>query len=246
MSTPSALRHRPTWRLTHAALPVLLFILACTPSPAAQPQGGSQPPRKPAEVLSWKGGADWLEREGRAEVERPEVTVAAMNLHDGDMVADIGAGTGFYSRRLARAVAPSGKVYANDIQPEMLERLKELAAKEGITNIVTVLGTETDLNLPPGTFDWVLLVDVYHEFQKPEAMLEKIRQALKPNGRVALVEYRLEGSTASHISVEHRMSVEQVTAEWTSAGFLLERTVEDLPSQHLFILTTRRGVRATP
>jgi ubiquinone/menaquinone biosynthesis C-methylase UbiE len=230
------------------ALCLLLLSLACTPSPAAQPRGaGEPPPRKPAKVMSAEGGgADWLEREGRAELEKPEVTVAAMNLHDGDRVADIGAGTGFYSRRLARAVAPTGKVYANDIQPEMLERLQELAAKEGITNIVPVLGTETDLNLPPKTFDWVLLVDVYHEFQKPEVMLEKIREALKPNGRVALVEYRLEGSSASHISLEHRMSVEQVTAEWTAAGFLLERTVEDLPSQHLFILTTRRGVRATP
>lgn len=213
---------------------------ACAPSPAAQV--GDQPPRKPAQVMSAHGGgAEWLEREGRAELEKPEVTVAAMSLRDGDVVADIGAGTGFYSRRLARAVAPSGKVYANDIQPEMLERLQELAAREGITNIVPVLGTETDLNLPAGTFDWVLLVDVYHEFQQPGVMLRKIREALKPNGRVALVEYRLEGSSASHISLEHRMSVEQVTAEWTAGGFLLERTIEELPSQHLFILTTRRG-----
>jgi ubiquinone/menaquinone biosynthesis C-methylase UbiE len=243
MSTTS-MPHRSAW----GALGVLLFSLACAPSPAAQSQGANEPPpRKPAKVMSAEGGgADWLEREGRAELEKPDVTIAAMNLHDGDRVADIGAGTGFYSRRLARAVAPSGKVYANDIQPEMLERLKELAAKEGITNIVPVLGTEADLNLPAKTFDWVLLVDVYHEFQRPDAMLEKIREALKPNGRVALVEYRLEGSSASHISLEHRMSVEQVTAEWTAAGFLLERTVEDLPSQHLFILTTRRGVRAMP
>ncbi|HEX3131262.1 MAG TPA: class I SAM-dependent methyltransferase [Thermoanaerobaculia bacterium] len=233
------------------ALCVLLLglSLACAPSPSAQ--GGNQapepPPRKPAKVLNAEGGgAEWLEREGRADLEKPEVTIAAMNLHDGDMVADVGAGTGFYSRRLARAVAPSGKVYANDIQPEMLERLKELSAQEGIANIVPVLGTETDLNLPEKTFDWVLLVDVYHEFQQPDVMLQQIRKTLKPNGRVALVEYRLEGSTASHISLEHRMSVEQVTAEWTAGGFELERTIEDLPSQHLFILTTRRGARAMP
>lgn len=233
---------------TLPALCLLLLGLGCAPSPAAQPQRGSEPPpRKPARVMSAHGGgADWLEREGRAELEKPEVTIGAMNLRDGDSVADIGAGTGFYSRRLARAVAPSGKVYANDIQPEMLERLQELAAKEGITNIVPVLGTETDLKLPAGTFDWVLLVDVYHEFQQPEVMLKEIREALKPDGRVALVEYRLEGSSASHISLEHRMSVEQVTAEWTAAGFELERTIEDLPSQHLFILTTRQGARAVP
>ncbi|MES1241909.1 MAG: class I SAM-dependent methyltransferase [Acidobacteriota bacterium] len=220
----------------------LLFGWACAPSPAAQPQSTPEPPeRQPAQVLKAEGGgADWLEREGRAELERPEVTIAAMGLEDGDVVADIGAGTGFYSRRLARAVAPSGKVYANDIQPEMLERLKELAAKDGIGNIVTVLGTETDLKLPAKTFDWVLLVDVYHEFQQPEVMLGKIREALKPGGRVALVEYRLEGSSASHISLDHRMSVEQVTAEWTAGGFVLERTLEDLPSQHLFVLAPRK------
>src|SRR5689334_3263804 len=116
-------------RFRHGWAALLILGLACAP---AQPQSGNQPPepppRKPAQVLSAHGGgADWLEREGRAELEKPEVTIAAMNLHDGDMVADIGAGTGFYSRRLARAVAPSGKVYANDIQPEMLDRLKELA-----------------------------------------------------------------------------------------------------------------------
>ncbi len=185
--------------------------------------------------MSWKS-ADWLEREGREDLERPEITLCAMNLRDGDRVADIGAGTGFYTRRLAKAVGPSGKVYANDIQPEMLERLKEAAGKEGISNIVTVLGTEDDLRLPPKTFDWVLLVDVYHEFQQPKIMLQKIREALKPGGRVALVEYRMEGETASHISVEHRMTVEQVTAEWGAGGFTIERRIEELPSQHLFIL----------
>ncbi|MES1211671.1 MAG: methyltransferase domain-containing protein, partial [Acidobacteriota bacterium] len=106
----------------------------------------------------------------------------------------------------------------------------------GISNIVTVLGTEDDLRLPPKTFDWVLLVDVYHEFQQPKVMLRKIREALKPGGRVALVEYRMEGETASHISVEHRMTVEQVTAEWGAGGFRIERRIEELPSQHLFIL----------
>jgi ubiquinone/menaquinone biosynthesis C-methylase UbiE len=221
-----------------AALAVLVLGLACSPSPAAQPQTEA-PPRKPANVLSWEGGADWLEREGRAELERPEIVLRAMGLRDGDVVADVGAGTGFYSRRLARAVAPTGKVYANDIQPEMLERLKELSAREGIANIVTVLGTETDPRLPPRTFDWVLLVDVYHELQQPEVMLAKIREALKPDGRVALVEYRMEGDTAAHISEAHRMSVEQVLAEWVPAGFQHVATIEELPSQHLFLFTAR-------
>lgn len=227
----------------------LFLSLACSPAPPAarqKPAAPEAPPRKPANVLSWRGGADWLEREGRAELERPEIVIQAMNLRDGDVVADIGAGTGFYSRRLARAVAPTGKVYAEDIQPEMLERLKKSAADEGIANIIPVLGTETDPNLPKQAMDWILLVDVYHEFQDPQPMLAKIRESLKPNGRVALVEYRAEGDSAVHISPEHRMTVEQVLAEWTPAGFTLEQTIEDLPSQHLFLFTTRRGARPVP
>lgn len=217
----------------------LLLSLACAPSPAAQPRTEA-PPRQPAQPLSYEGGADWLEREGRAETERPEIVLAAMNLKDGDVVADLGAGTGFYTRRLARAVGPSGKVWANDIQPEMLDRLKELAAKEGIANVVTVVGTETDPKLPKGAFDWILLVDVYHEFQQPEPMLARIREALKPDGRVALVEYRAEGDSAAHIHELHKMSVEQVLAEWVPAGFVHVKTIEELPTQHLFIFSVKR------
>lgn len=236
-------------------LALLLAGIACSPSPAAAPASTSPttaPPspsahdeRTPAGVFGeehWQ----WLERPGREETEKPEVVIGAMHLEDGDVVAEIGAGTGFFSRRLARAVAPTGKVYANDIQPGMLDKLRELAGKEGITNIVPVLGTETDLKLPAGQMDWVLLVDVYHEFQKPEEMLAAIRKTLKPNGRVALVEYRLEGETASHISVPHRMSVEQVLSEWEPAGFTLVETLETLPAQHLFLFSLRRGARALP
>ena len=220
---------------------LLLLSLACSPSPAAQQQPRTEaPPRQPAQPLSYEGGADWLEREGRADIEKPEVVLRAMDLKDGDVVADLGAGTGFYTRRLAKAVAPSGQVWANDIQPEMLGRLKELATKEGIGNIVTVVGTETDPKLPKGTFDWILLVDVYHEFQQPEPMLAKIREALKPDGRVALVEYRAEGDTAAHIHELHKMSVKQVLAEWVPAGFVHLETIEELPSQHLFVFGVRR------
>ncbi|HYQ84941.1 MAG TPA: class I SAM-dependent methyltransferase, partial [Rubrobacter sp.] len=187
-----------------------------------------------------------LERPGREQEEKPEVVIQAMNLKEGDVVAEIGTGSGFFARRLARAVGPTGRVYGNDIQPEMLEKLKELAAQEGIANIVPVLGTETDPNLPKGEIDWIIMVDVYHEFQQPEPMLAKIREALKPNGRVALIEYRAEGESASHISPPHRMSVEQVLAEWEPAGFTLMETVETLPSQHLFLFTTRRGARVIP
>lgn len=236
----------PMNRALRLVLPLLLAVsLACSPSPGAPPQAlqtpppqEAPPPRKPAEVMPWQG-ADWLEREHREELEKPEVVLGAMGLKDGDLVADLGAGTGFFTRRMARAVAPTGKVYATDIQPQMLERLEASAAQEGIGNIVTVLGTETDPKLPRGTFDWILLVDVYHEFQQPEPMLAKIREALKPGGRVALVEYRAEGDTAAHIHPDHKMTVEQVLAEWRPAGFELVETIEELPSQHLFIFAVR-------
>ncbi|HEX5720636.1 MAG TPA: class I SAM-dependent methyltransferase [Thermoanaerobaculia bacterium] len=220
---------------------LLLLSLSCSPTPAVQQGAKTEaPPRQPAQPLSYEGGADWLEREGREKVERPEIVLKAMKLKDGDVVADLGAGTGFYTRRLARAVAPSGKVWANDIQPEMLGRLQELTAKEGIGNIVTVVGTETDPKLPKGTFDWILLVDVYHEFQQPQPMLAKIREALKPDGRVALVEYRAEGDSAAHIHELHKMSVEQVLAEWVPAGFVHVETIEELPTQHLFVFAAKR------
>lgn len=228
------------------AVPVVLVVLAvlgffngaCSPSPAVEKAAPQAPARTPARVMGYEG-AGWLEREERVEEEKPEVVLRAMKLRDGDVVADVGAGTGFFARRIARAVAPSGKVYANEIQPKMLERLQELAREEGLTNIVPVLGTETDPKLPAGRMDWVLLVDVYHELQQPEPMLAKIRQSLKPGGKVALVEYRKEDPAASHILVEHLMSVDQILAEWEPAGFQLVERVPGLPSQHLLIFTVR-------
>jgi len=221
---------------------IVLAVACAAPLPAAGK--GAAPPakRQPADVMSFER-AGWLERKGRAETEKPEVVLAAMELREGMTVAEVGAGTGFFSRRLAKAVGPSGKVYAVDIQPEMLDLLKTYAAKEGIANIVPVLGTETDPKLPVHGVDRILLVDVYHELQKPEPMLAHIRESLAPGGTVTLVEYRLEGETASHITLQHRMSAEQVLAEWTAAGFLLVNQIETLPSQHLFIFSARRGAR---
>ncbi len=190
--------------------------------------------REPAPVMSYHG-AEWLERPSRVEEERPDEVIAAMGLKDGDVVVDLGCGTGFFARRMAKAVAPTGKVYAVDIQPEFLEMLKEFCAKEGITNVVPVLGDEDDPKLPKGEIDWIILVDVYHEFQQPEPMLARMRESLKPDGKIALVEYRLLGDTAEHIKVEHRMSVKQVLAEWNPAGFELVDLQEFLPSQHFFI-----------
>ncbi len=223
---------------------VFLVGIACgAPLPAGgQDAAATATKRQPAKVMGFEGAA-WLEREGRAEEEKPEVVLAAMELRNGLTVAEIGAGTGFFSRRLAKAVGSAGKVYAVDIQPEMLDLLETYAAKEGIANIIPVLATETDPRLPAQGIDRILLVDVYHEFQKPEPVLARIRDSLAPGGTVTLVEYRREGETASHIKIEHRMSVEQVLAEWQAAGFELLNQLETLPSQHLFIFSARRGAR---
>ena len=222
-------------RFRPALLLLALFALGCDRvTVVVHPDPAAAPARRPANVMSFHG-ADWLERPGRAEQERPEITLRAMDLHPGQTVAEIGCGTGFYARRLARLVEPGGTVYAEDIQPQMIDLLKRYAARDGIENVIPVVGTETDPRLPPGRMDWILLVDVYHEFQKPREMLAAIRRSLAPGGRVALVEYRKEGESAAHIHPEHRMSVEQVLAEWLPAGFELVERREDLPTQHLFI-----------
>ncbi|HVR28631.1 MAG TPA: class I SAM-dependent methyltransferase, partial [Thermoanaerobaculia bacterium] len=190
--------------------------------------------RRIANVMSYHG-APWLERDTREQEETPAALLAKLALRPGQKVADLGCGSGFYSRRMARLVAPEGMVYAVDIQPEMLRILEAGAHEEGITNIVPILGETDDPKLPPGAIDWILLVDVYHELQQPEPVLAKMREALAPGGRVALVEFRLEGDTARQIKIEHRMSVEQVLAEWEPAGFDLVELWEELPMQHLFI-----------
>jgi predicted methyltransferase len=190
--------------------------------------------RRPAEVMSWRG-AEWLERSDRDEEQRPGEVIRVMGLEDGDVVADIGCGTGYFTRPMARAVAPRGRVYAVDIQPEMLRYLRAGVEADRLTNVEPVLGESADPKLPFGSIDWILLVDVYHELQQPKAMLAKMLAALKPEGKVALLEYRLEGLSAVHIKTEHRMSPEQVLREWEPAGFRLVERHEFLPTQHIFV-----------
>src|SRR6185295_14669706 len=176
--------HRPrpasTPTLLRGLWPLILLVVCGVACGAPLPSGGQAPAppapakREPANVMGYQK-ADWLEREGRAELEKPEMVIEAMEIREGMTVAEIGAGTGFFSRRLAKAVGPSGKVYAEDIQPEMLELLKKNIAKEETGNVIPILGTETDPKLPAKGIDRILLVDVYHEFQKPEPMLAAIR-----------------------------------------------------------------------
>ena len=195
----------------------------------------NQPSRTPANIMTYLG-ASWLERPERDAEERPDEVIAAMELKPGMAVADIGVGTGYFARRMAKQVGPTGIVYGVDVQPEMLELLKDYSSRDGVAEIIKpILGGDRFTHLPEASVDWVLLVDTYHEFQHPEAMLADILRALKPGGKVALLEYRLDGDTAKHIKVEHRMSVKQVLAEWNPAGFGLVDLLEFLLAQHYFI-----------
>jgi SAM-dependent methyltransferase len=180
------------------------------------------------------GGADWLERSDRESEEHPEAALDALELKKGMIVADVGAGVGYFSIRMARRVGPSGKVYANDIQPEMLSRLQERLDSEHVTNVETVLGTQSDPKLPAGKLDLILLVDVYHELSQPQRMLGEMRKALKPDGRLVLIEYRKEDPTIP-IRPEHKMSAAEVKAEVEAEGYRLVQVLRTLPRQSIFI-----------
>jgi ubiquinone/menaquinone biosynthesis C-methylase UbiE len=195
---------------------------------------GAQQERRPAPVVG-PSSADHLERPGRDEEQKPDEIIRSMGLKDGDVVADVGAGTGYFTRRLAKAVAPSGRVYAVDIQPEMLSKLKENVEKAGARNVVIILGETDDPRLPRESLDWILIVNTYHELQQPKATLARMREALKPSGRVAVVENRLEGDSSTHVPEAHRMSKKQLLAEWEPAGFRLVALHDFLPAQHFLV-----------
>lgn len=213
------------------ALPVLWIALVAFTHPAVAQGVHPATGRHIAPVMGL-GGADWLDREERAKEEQPEKALAALDLHPGMFVGDIGAGTGFYSIRIAKRIAPTGIVYANDIQSGMLDRLRENASAQGVSNIRTVLGTVQDARLPAGKLDLVVLVDVYHEFSQPQKMLDSIRAALKPGGRLVLLEYRKEDPNVP-ILPEHKMSVSEVKAEVIPEGYRFEKVVDTMPWQHI-------------
>jgi len=189
--------------------------------------------RQYAGVMSAEG-APWLTRPEREEEEQPDKALDALHIAKGSAVADIGAGSGAITWRLAKRVGPGGKVYANDIQPRMLELLRQNMAQRKIANVETVLGSDDDPKLPPASVDLELLIDVYHEFHHPQEMLRHLRESLKPDGRLVLLEYRAEDPNVP-IRPEHKMSVAMVKAEVEPEGFRLDKTIEILPRQHILI-----------
>ena len=179
-------------------------------------------------------GAGWLERPEREAEEAPEEALDAIGVTKGMVAADVGAGTGYFTLRIARRVGPEGRVYGVDIQPEMLEKLHANAAREKLTNIETVLGGEADPKLPAGKLDLVMMVDVYHELSRPQEMLRAVRASLKPDGRLVLLEYRKE-DPAVLIKPDHKMTVKEAKAEVEAEGYKLDKVIETLPRQHILI-----------
>ena len=193
--------------------------------------------REIAQVMGWQGAA-WLERAEREQEERTDLLLPELRLTAGMRVADVGAGTGYITRRMARLVGPTGKVFAVDVQPEMIRMLGDLAAKDGLAQIEPVLATASDAKLPAGSIDLAILVDVYHELEFPYEVLASIVKALKPGGRVVFVEYRAEDASVP-IKALHKMSVEQLRREVATQPLVLERVAEPLPWQHIVVFAKR-------
>ena len=216
-----------------ALLALALASVLVAQTPGTHPISG----RRFAPVMGWQG-ADWLERNERVDEEEPDVAIEVLKIAKGASVADIGAGSGYMTVRLAKRVGPTGTVYANDVQPQMLEMLRRRLEKEKIANVTLVQGAVDDPKLPPASVELELMVDVYHELSQPQAMLRGLRQALKPGGRLVLLEYRKEDPSIP-IRLEHKMTVAEAKMEVEAEGFTLSKVDEALPRQHILIFVVK-------
>lgn len=201
--------------------------------PASPDADGTYMGRPIADVMSYLG-ADWLVRETREQEEQPDRMLDALKIARGATVADVGAGVGYTSLRLARRVGPQGTVYATDVQPEMIRMLGDNLRREGVANVKPLLCTATDTKLPAGAVDLAIMVDVYHECSAPAVTLQGLLKALKPGGRLVLVEFRGEDPEVP-IKPEHKMTLRQVRREVEPQGFRFRESLEFLPWQHVII-----------
>ena len=193
--------------------------------------------REVAQVMGYQG-AQWLEREEREQEERGDLLLRELALKPGMDVMDVGAGTGYYARRIAALVGPKGKVFAIDVQPEMVEMLNRVTKKPEFANIKPVLGTEKSVTLPEAIADLAIMVDVYHELEFPSEILASISRTLRPGGRVVFVEYRAEDARVP-IKALHKMSEAQIRREAEHNGLIWVRTANTLPWQHVVIFKTK-------
>ena len=212
-----------------------VFFLALVATIAAQTGVHPISGRRYAQTMGVEG-ADWLDRAERDQEEDPDRAIDVLRLQKGATVADIGAGSGYMTEKLARKVGPMGRVYATDIQQGMIDLLTRRIASRKLANVTPVLSTQDDPRLPADAIDLVIMVDVYHELAQPQLMLRHIKASLKPGGRLVLVEYRKEDPDVP-IRPEHKMSVAEAKLELEAEGFKLTTTNEDLPRQHILIFT---------
>lgn len=245
-----------------ATLTLLLALSACGNGPTAAPEAVSEvvsqpgaaqssPDVSPDRAGAYMGrtlattmshlGADWLTRDNRDEEENTTLMHNNLGLEPGDVACDFGAGNGYHTLRMAAAVVPGGKAIGVDLQPQMLALLGQRAQAQGVSNIETIVAESSDPKLPPGTCDLILLVDVYHELSDPAAVLARLSAALTDRGRVVLLEYRAEDPTVP-IKALHKMSKEQIVAEYTANGLRLASAFDGLPWQHMmFFVPTARA-----
>jgi ubiquinone/menaquinone biosynthesis C-methylase UbiE len=229
------------WKIATFFISAVLAGSTAIAQDAAKPQAAAkaEPPPGLTEYLGRTiahtmhfTGADWLVRTEREREEAASLMREKLELKPGMMVCDVGCGNGYHSFPMAKAVAPSGKVYGVEIQEPYFKMLDDIAKKEGVTNFVPVLGEVHDPNLPENTFDLILMVDVYHEFSHPVHMLAALRKALKPDGKLVFLEYRKEDDSVP-IKPEHKMTRAQVDKELTANGYKLVKEFEGLPWQHM-------------
>ena len=223
--------------LRFAAAVVLFSAATALAQTAAAPGVHPVSGRRFANVMGWQG-ADWLERSEREVEEEPDKALDALGSLAGLTVADVGAGSGYFTVRLASRVGPGGRVFANDLQSEMLKMLTARLARERVTNVTLVQGAVDDPKLPASSLDLAIMVDVYHEFSEPQKMLRGLRAALKPGGRLVLLEYRKEDPQVP-IRFEHKMSVAEARLELEAEGFLFSRLDDRLPRQHILIFSKK-------
>ena len=188
--------------------------------------------REIAYVMGFQG-IGWLERSEREKEENVSSLIKNMKIKSNEVIADIGAGSGYHAFRIASLVT-NGLVYAVDIQPEMLMAIEKTKEFEKVENIKTILGTEKTVELPKNSVDKILMVDVYHEFSFPVEMINSIKNALKPNGELFLIEYRAEDLKVP-IKRIHKMTEEQAVKEMKAAGLVLKENIDNLPWQHCMI-----------
>ena len=208
---------------------VVAVVVGVSFAQATHPVSG----RRIANVMGHQG-APWLERPEREAEEAPSKAVAALELRPGQIVADVGAGSGYYTMLLSEAVGPRGRVYATDIQPEMLALIKKKIEKGPVSNVELILGTPTESRLPDAGIDLALMVDVYHELAQPQAFLKSLKRALKPDGRLVLIEFRKESPWVP-IREEHKMTIHEARLELEADGYRFERVIDVLPWQHILV-----------